>query len=503
MRIRCVDALPPQAWLWHRDGADAIELTHGKHVRLREDVFFEGCMPTEDLTALADQAEVFGSGGVRQPDGWLFVPPSHTLEAIYVYRHHKAVTVSNSLAFLASYLSLDLPWHPSYAARFASAVLGIEDYRRHLGEARGGSLSRYVYDNIRVDASGTVEIVRKPEPPSFDSYAAYIDYVSSVVGGLFADGVSDESARNYRPLATCSRGYDSPCTAALAARHGCREAVTLANSRQGGSDDGSAVGEALGLTVHRFDRPDRVSGGFGAIAEFLATGMGGEDYCYKAFQDWLPGRIFITGFHGGAIWGLQPEPNDVLARKDISGASLQEYRLWTDFVHVPVPMIAARRHPDISRISHSPEMSAYRLNCDYDRPIPRRVLEEAGVPRDAFGQKKQAASILVFQDRTMLGDQALRERNEQLPWLWRCRAYVGLHSIAWHLRMKVRAVCRRCYPYAPHLSRRIEWRVIPKWQIFEHAHPACSFDMLAAIKWVARRYQTCLRSHAASQESRR
>lgn len=500
MRSQCIDALPAQAWVWHSDGAGAVTLTHGKHVRLGEDLFFEGCVAGGDITSLPNEVNVFGSGGVRQPEGWLFVPSSHTLEAIYVYRYAKGVAVSNSLAFLVSHLSLDLPWDPSYAARFASAVFGIKDYKRYLGQAGGGSLYRYVYDNFRIDGSGEIEIVPKPELPSFESYAEYIDYLSRVLGGVFADGLSDEPARNYRPLATCSRGYDSPCTAALAARHGCTEAVTLSNSRQGGNDDGGVVGEILGLTVHRFTRADRVSGGFGDIAEFFATGMGGEDYCYHVFRSMLAGRILVTGFHGGGIWGLQSKPNDVLERKDISGSSMQEFRLWTDFIHVPLPMIAAKRHADISRISNAPEMAAYRLNNAYDRPIPRRVLEEAGVPRSAFGQTKQAVSILVFQDRTILGGQALHERNEQQSWVRRCRAYLGLHSMIWHLRLKVRTICRRYMSCARPVLGRIDRRVVSEWRIFEHAHPSCSFDILAGIKWVARRYEACMASQAASED---
>src|SRR2546427_8786426 len=32
----------------------------------------------------------------------------------------------------------------------------------------------------------------------------------------------------------------------------------------------------------------------------------------------------------------------------------------------------------------------WRLGSDYDRPIPRRILEEAGIPRRLFGNRKKA-----------------------------------------------------------------------------------------------------------------
>jgi hypothetical protein len=41
-------------------------------------------------------------------------------------------------------------------------------------------------------------------------------------------------------------------------------------------------------------------------------------------------------------------------------------------------------------------MIPWRLNNSYDRPIPRRIAEEAGVPRHLFGQKKGFIANLYF-----------------------------------------------------------------------------------------------------------
>jgi hypothetical protein len=38
-------------------------------------------------------------------------------------------------------------------------------------------------------------------------------------------------------------------------------------------------------------------------------------------------------------------------------------------------------------------MAPWRLGVLYDRPIPRRIAEEAGVPREYFGQKKMASVV--------------------------------------------------------------------------------------------------------------
>lgn len=66
------------------------------------------------------------------------------------------------------------------------------------------------------------------------------------------------------------------------------------------------------------------------------------------------------------------------------------------FIHLPVPFLGATAHPAIARISQSDEMRPWRLANDYDRPIPRRLVEEAGVARHLFGQEKKAVTIPMF-----------------------------------------------------------------------------------------------------------
>jgi hypothetical protein len=39
-------------------------------------------------------------------------------------------------------------------------------------------------------------------------------------------------------------------------------------------------------------------------------------------------------------------------------------------------------------------MEPYRVGGHYDRPIPRRLAEEAGIPRGRFGVTKRAANVL-------------------------------------------------------------------------------------------------------------
>ena len=79
-----------------------------------------------------------------------------------------------------------------------------------------------------------------------------------------------------------------------------------------------------------------------------------------------------------------------------------------------VVLMGARQKADIVRITESPEMDPWRLGNAYDRPIPRRVAEEAGVPRHLFGQSKMA-SALIFPPPSIPHGKALR--HEFFDWL--------------------------------------------------------------------------------------
>ena len=44
-------------------------------------------------------------------------------------------------------------------------------------------------------------------------------------------------------------------------------------------------------------------------------------------------------------------------------------------------------------------MTPWCIGTDYDRPIARRIAEEAGVPREWFGQNKAMMSRVVYEDK--------------------------------------------------------------------------------------------------------
>ena len=83
----------------------------------------------------------------------------------------------------------------------------------------------------------------------------------------------------------------------------------------------------------------------------------------------------------------------------LSGHALGEHRLRVGFVHLPLPYIGAFHGPALYRITHSREMDPWRLGTGYyDWPIPRRMAEEAGVPRANFGHRKLGTSVGAWRE---------------------------------------------------------------------------------------------------------
>lgn len=487
----CLQGLPPLAWVFVWPCSGEAILLHGSAVEVMTDGFFEGCFAGEIGRDFTQLSEVFGSGIKVSGSCCVLVTPSHTIEGIFLYRHRGGWGVSNSLSLLLEYHGVALPWDPHYGAKFASVSLGIDTYQRVLFQTHDGEVLRIAHHNVEFRITGEYRLVSKPQTPNFNSYQTYIGYLEDTLRRAFASAANPVRRSVYRPLATCSTGYDSAAVAALAHRLGCVEAVTLNKARGGVGDSGRPIGEALGLNVHEVDRPEAVRGSFAQVAQFLATGMGGEDYCYYGFLPFLERKIMLTGFHGDKIWEASVQPNAVLARGDVSGGSLQEFRIRRNFLHIPVPMIGALRHADIAAISRSPEMVSYRLNNKYDRPIPRRILEESGIPRMMFGQSKKAASLLLFHEPVLLDKMTRSECESLVPSTWVKMAKSPLRNAVWHSRAFLSRVVKQP-KLTVHAARALMKIILPDWRVFEHSHPMASIEFCAAIALIREDYRRAL-----------
>ena len=492
--------LSPHAWLLHTSGDD--KLWCGSNVETRNDCFFEGAWsgPFEDF-AFSKCADVFGTGAARDADGWLLVPPSHTLEAIYALQTDDGWVASNSIAFVKQhtgfeFLELDIKLTQS----FIGIVRGIGYSPAGIKTSRGEFYVLY-HHNALLGRDG-LSVRPKPLPPNFPDYAAYRDYLRGTVQAVAANAAATGRRATFAPLTTVSSGYDSPACAALAQTVGCKEAITFANARGGDSDDGTEIGEQLGMRVTRIQRTE-IGGEFrDCTADLFATGMQAVDLVFEAFHGKVTQKLLLTGFHGDKIWANFGKAKSDLVRGDISGSSLGELRLSEAFIHMPVPFIGARRHADIQKITNSEEMRPYAIGGWYDRPVPRRLAEEAGVRRGAFGQSKKAVVILAFMNRALLRDDIREEierprRDFSFLQLLSYRARSARFAAEGFLQNFV-LFTADLLPVGSGTYRKVMSSVLlfgRPLAFFEHAHPFNSLAFAWALSVVSKRYELAVGRH--------
>jgi hypothetical protein len=402
--------LPQQAWLLRV--SEAAELWCGAGVETRGDAFFEGAWSGAfgDF-GFADCIEVFGSGAALTPNGWLLVPPSHTVEAVYAL-HLKSGEwlASNSIAFINQHTEIGFQGSDAdFYKHFVTIVEGIDHSPSRISFASGEFYILH-FRNALLSPDGLV-LRPKPLPPDFVDFKGYRDYLSETVKAVARNAADPARRKTYTLLATVSSGYDSPACATIARAASCAEAVTIAKSREGNPDDGAEIGASLGLCTTVYDRPEFAGATREGAAEFYSTGMQAVDLIFEVLRGRLGGRIFVTGFHGDKIWDANVKPTSVIKRGDISGSGLSEFRLSEGFVHLPMPFIGVLRHDSLWRIAQSDEMKPFAIGGSYDRPIARRLVEEAGVRRTAFGQDKKAIMTLVHMRQALL-DESIRAEIE-------------------------------------------------------------------------------------------
>jgi hypothetical protein len=320
------------------------------------------------------------------------------LQALYSISAKDGLLFSNSVPFLlvAAQDNLDLSYR-FYDYDLMSVMKGLKRYVRQIPTNSGRPIHIHYHTNITVDSDLNLVESEKTTPPPFKTFEEYYEFLQAQVSAVTNNAVDHRRSSRIRPLTTISSGYDSPACAVLAKTAGCTEAITFIKARDDFSDrndSGKAVADALSLSCVEYDPMTYTCSRDLPEAEFIASGTGGEDVVYCAAEEQLSGTLLYTGYHGDKIWASSGVvPTKDIVRGDPSGSSLTEFRLRVGFFNFPVPFIGCTQHASIHAISTSPAMKAWSVQNDYDRPIPRRIVETAGVPRSLFGASKKAVSL--------------------------------------------------------------------------------------------------------------
>lgn len=401
-------SLPALAWLCEINGAE-YRFTVGQGVETGETFIVEGVWDGDFTEARFDEAEHFyGSGARLDSDGvCVFVPPRLCTDYLFVLHDKKKsrTSVSNSFNFIftVAEISLDGDFYRTFKSNLnkttnEESALGADRGSPLIAENDHFAMYRMMYHNFTVDMNGNINyMMRIPAKKQISSYTDYKRFILEKIESIIANGTAPERKNPFGTVSMLSTGYDSCATSALCAQCGVKEAVTLDVVVGGHNDCGENIAKALGMECRKVQSPlgKNVPVLKAAMArdcdllEFVATAGIGDNVVFKTMEPILKGKIVFSGLYGDGCWSKEGNGSG-LAHHLPYMKSRTEFRLRTGYCLVPVPALGAYFPYFLDKINSSPEMDPWRLNNHYDRPIPRRMAEEAGVPRNLFGMRKAA-----------------------------------------------------------------------------------------------------------------
>ncbi len=391
-----IEDWPPLAWAAKFSQSKVVvEVYHGKQVETNPDFFCEAVWDNDYLSGDFDLTDlVYGSGGRLRNNQVFMVSSGSTVDRLQSWTFAEGVWVSNSLACLLTVTKSTLdPANINYSAQLGSIVKGINQYQQTLDVSVGAVQFTY-FNNL--SWNGTVLLgIEKPQiRRKLDSFASYETFLQISLQKLASNMADTARQHSYTFMGTLSSGYDSTTNTVLAQQAGLKEVISFTEARNGAADDGKEIAQQLGLQLRLVPRSAWQEHSLAEVP-FLAADGKGEDVYFRAAESYLEGKVLLTGFHGDKMWAKETyNLSPTIVRGDRSGLSLTEYRLWAGFIHLPVPFMGVRQIKDVNAISNSPEMIPWDVPGNYSRPICRRIVEQAGVPRNKFGVSKKAASVL-------------------------------------------------------------------------------------------------------------
>ncbi len=409
------------AWLAYCPrGSEKIRLHHGLQVEIRADWFAEAIWDGDFADGDFDQTDlVFGSGGRLRSDGFRLISAGSGQDRLLVHESDTGVHISNSLPCLLATLDADLDhtWK-SYHTDLTTIAMGLSKYKQTMATSCGDIRLIY-FNNLLWDGRQLIVEAKPGGEEQFDCYQDYHEYLTTSLARIVANLSDNRRQTRYGMIGTLSQGYDSTMVTVLTAPLGCREVITFQRSRGGEDDSGEELCRYLDVEQICINRNDwRNEAGSTEIPFLLGDAMG-QDLHFKAAEKYLKNRVIFTGFPGDH-WQMNPKDlSGDLVRGDCAGLSLTEYRLSIGLLHCPVGYFGARQDAAINRINHSEEMRPWDIGGNYTKPICRRIVEEAGVPRKLFGQKKMATAVLDVSSSEFLTPDS---KSDFIAWLLQHRS---------------------------------------------------------------------------------
>jgi hypothetical protein len=258
--------------------------------------------------------------------------------------------------------------------------------------------------------------VSKPgQGRDFSSFSRYHDFLQSSLLAVASNARDPLRRTRFDLLSTASSGYDSSTVTVLSKGAGATHVLCFDQARRGLQDSGEPLAHTLGMTPIVVERGAWMPLELPEVP-FVASDSHGGDVFFKGAESTLQNKLLLTGYHGDKVWAkhVHSAVDENIVRGDQSGLSLTEYRLTVGMLHCPVSFWGVRQIKDLHAISNSPDMTPWDVPGDYSRPICRRIVESAGVPRELFGQEKKASWVLIASSKEFLSPSSTRDYFEWL-----------------------------------------------------------------------------------------
>ena len=358
LTVKVNNKLPPLSWICILKESE-YKFFVGNKVEFTNDCLIEGAWDGEFKSYNFSTSEfVFGSGAVIIDNEIQFVPPRHCAESLYVIRRKEdnEFFVSNSINFVLEESKIDIE-----SKLFESLTNAIED-TIELATLNGIDQAnpiifendeiifyRIMFYNFSIRRNESIKLHRLSPKRYFRNFKQYREFVKKKTYQVCSNAMSNDRKFVFEPLTSISKGYDSSTTAVIANELGYKKAITLDVEVWNMDDCGAVIGEKLGMDVER-----------------------------------------IKHIMSDQIENLNIEVSDDLAEN--SYEFIATVGLRVGYFHLPLPSIGARFSAPIVKLSNSKETEGYSVGGSYDRPIPRKIIEDAGIPRSEFGTNKCATS---------------------------------------------------------------------------------------------------------------
>jgi len=388
---------PKLSWLAAvRRGSNSVRVLHGSAVESGPDRCVEAVWTGHFAEGDFDRTDIVIGTGLRvRNDKLVFVSSGDTLNRLYYHEGRDTILVSNSFTALITTGGMGLLSDFDYAEAMASIMQGLDSYQKSV-PSTAGPVHIVYYRNLEV-RNHAITITDKPPPGGdFSTFAGYRDFLFESARVLKSNAAAAARRHAVTPLASISSGYDSSASALLARTAGAREAATIEQGRRTADnlfslrDSGESVARQLGLSCTTYSRYRRnypfEDAGWASMGHI-------GDLSLALFDHPRPVCLLFSGFMGDVLWAKDTVQTEPLRRIDTSGARFSEMRLELGVLLCSPVFWGCRREGEILRLSHRPEMHPWNLGVAYDRPIPRRLLEEAGIDRNSFGTRKRAAGF--------------------------------------------------------------------------------------------------------------